>query len=103
MSGPESTHVQTELSGTEYEQFRKFASERGLSIKDAGHEALVEWVERQQRVDPTDPAFTVLEDLDAESLPPSAETDARDLDDLIEEGDGDDEEFTLAPEPSTRS
>lgn len=103
MSSHDSTHVQTELSREEYEQFRKFANERGLSIKDAGHEALVEWVERQQRVDPTDRAFTVLADLDAESLPPSAKTDARDLDDLIEEGEGDDEEFTLAPEPSTRS
>lgn len=103
MSKNETKHVQTELDPEEYDQLREFARERGLSIKEAGHEALVEWIERQQQVDPTDPAFTVLEELDDESVPGAATTDARQEDDLVEEWHGSDESFTLADDPSTES
>ena len=93
-------HVQTELDEEAYERFREFAEEHGLSLKEAGHEALLEWIERQQRADPNDRAFTVLDELDADSLSESADTDARSEDDLVDEWDGNDESFTLADEPS---
>lgn len=99
MSENESKHVQTELTEDEYEAFREFARERGLTVKEAGHEALVGWVERQRRADPHDRAFTVLDELDDESLPASAETDARGEADLVKEWSGDDVEFTLADDP----
>ncbi|MFC7213467.1 hypothetical protein ACFQMM_09210 [Saliphagus sp. GCM10025308] len=103
MSSNDTKHVQTELTGDEYEQFREFAREHGLSLKEAGHEALIEWVERQQRADPNDRAFTVLDELEEDSLPTSAETDARDENDLLEEWDGSEESFTLADDPSAQS
>lgn len=103
MSSNDTKHVQTELSEDEYERFREFAQEHGLSLKEAGHEALIEWIERQQRADPNDPAFTVLDEFEGTSLPESAATDARDEDDLVEEWHGTDEPFTLADDPSTQS
>ena len=103
MSSNDTKHVQTELNEDEYERFREFAREHGLSLKEAGHEALIEWIERQQRADPNDPAFTVLDDLETDALPASAETDAREEDDLVEEWDGSDEPFTLADDPSLQS
>jgi hypothetical protein len=103
MSSNDTKHVQTELREDEYERFRELAREHGLSLKEAGHEALIEWVERQQRADPNDPAFTVLNDLDDESLPASAETDAREEADLVDEWHGSEESFTLADDPSTQS
>jgi hypothetical protein len=103
MSSNDTRHVQTELSEEEYERFREFAREQGLSLKDAGHEALLEWIERQQRPDPNDPAFTILDDLENESLPKSAATDAQDQDDLVDEWHGSDESFTLADDLSSRS
>lgn len=93
-------HVQTELTEDEYERFRQFASEQGLSLKEAGREALVSWIERQQRADPNDPAFTVLDELEEMSRSGTAETDARDEDDLVEEWNGDDVAFTLAESPA---
>ena len=103
MSSNDTKHVQTELDEDEYERFREFAREHGLSIKEAGHEALIEWIERRQQADPNDPAFTVLDELDADSLPESAATDARDEDDLIDEWRGSEASFTLADDPSTQS
>ena len=103
MSSNDTKHVQTELNEDEYERFRKFASEHGLSLKEAGHEALIEWIERQQQADPNDPAFTVLDDLEDESLPASAATDAREEDDLVDDWHGNDEPFTLADDPSAQS
>jgi hypothetical protein len=101
MSQETSKHVQTELTEREYEAFREFATEQGLSIKEAGREALLDWVQRQRRPDPSDPAFTVLEELD--DLPPaSVETDAREEDDLVEEWSGDDVSFALAEHPPER-
>jgi len=103
MSSNDTKHVQTELNEDDYERFREFAQEHGLSLKEAGHEALIEWVERQQHADPTDRAFTVLDELDADGLPESAETDARDADDTVEEWHGSDESLTLAEDPSAQS
>ena len=103
MNSNDTEHVQTELSEDEYERFREFAREHGLSVKEAGHEALIEWIERQQRADRNDPAFTVLEYLEADALPASAETDAREEEDFVEEWDGSDESFTLADDPSLQS
>lgn len=99
----DTTHVQTELSEDEYERFRKFAREQGLTLKEAGHEAVIEWIERQQRADPNDPAFTVLDELEASSLPDTADTDAREEADLVEEWHGSDEPFTLADDPAPAS
>ena len=103
MSESESKHVQTELTGEEYELFREFADEQGMSLKEAGREALVTWIERQQRADPTDQAFTVLDELDDESLPASAETDARTVDNPVSKWNGDDVEFILVDEPEERT
>ncbi|WP_247730893.1 hypothetical protein [Halovivax limisalsi] len=99
-SSDDTKHVQTELDETEYDRFREFATENGLSLKEAGREALIEWIERQQRADPADRAFTVLDEL-ADAPAASAETDARDEDDLVEEWSG--EDFTLADDPSAKS
>lgn len=98
-------HVQTVLTEDEYERFQRFAREAGLSLKEAGHQALVEWIERQHRPDPRDPAFTVLDGLDdaasgGEAADSSATTDAREGDDLVEGWRGDDAAFTLADDPS---
>lgn len=95
VSDAETKHVQTELSREEYERFRAFANERGLTVKEAGQEALLEWIHRRGQVDPTDPAFTVLANLDDAELPPSAETDARKADDLVYEWRGSDVEAEL--------
>ena len=92
--------MQTELDEEAYGRFCELAEEHGLSLKEAGREALLEWIERQQRADPNDRAFSILEELDADSLPESADTDARSEDDLINEWDSNDESFTLADEPS---
>lgn len=88
MSSDDTKHVQTELSEAEYEQFRELASERDLSLKEAGHEAMREWLERQRRADPDDPAFTVLESLDGAELPDAADTDASTEADLPGAWDG---------------
>ena len=103
MSSNDTKHVQTELNEEEYERFREFAEEHGLSLKEASHEALIEWVERQQQADPNDAAFTVLDDLDDSSLPQTAQTDARKEDDLVDEWHGNDESFVLAEDPSSNS
>ena len=103
MSSNDTKHVQTELNEDEYERFCEFAREHGLSLKEAGHEALIEWIERQQQADPNDRAFTVLAELDDEALPETAATDAREEDDLVDERHGSDESFTLADDPSAQS
>lgn len=95
MNSGETKHVQTELSDEEYRRFRQFANERGLTLKEAGREAVRVWIERQRRPDPADRAFTILDELPETMLPDSAETDARTADDLIEEWDGEDT-FVLA-------
>jgi hypothetical protein len=69
-----------------------------MSIKEASREALLDWIERQRRPDPNDPAFTILEELD-DARPASARTDAREEDDPVEEWSGDDVSFELADQP----
>lgn len=54
-------------------------------LNEAGREAVLEWTDQQQQLDPNDPAFTVLDELEESSLPTSADTDARDEDDLVDE------------------
>ncbi len=100
MASNDTKHVQTELSTDEYELFREFADEHDLSLKEAGYEAVVEWIERQQRADPNDRAFTVLEELEDASLPETADTDARAETEPVERWDGTDVSFTLADDPS---
>lgn len=100
MSENASKHVQTELDEEEYDTLRKFAEERDLTIKEACHKALVSWIERQRRADPGDRAFTVLDELDDDSLPSTAATDARHEDDPVDEWTGDDSELTLTDHPS---
>lgn len=100
MSNDDTRHVQTELDEEAYERFREFASEHGLSLKEAGHEALIEWIERQERPDPNDRAFTVLDDLETATLTEASKTDAREETDLVDEWHGSDEPFTLADDPS---
>lgn len=102
MSRNDSKHVQTELTKEEYQRFRQFASEQGLSLKEAGHEALLDWIGRQQRANPDDPAFTVLDDLEETSLSEDAGTDAREEDEPAAEWNGEDVEFTLAEQPDEK-
>jgi hypothetical protein len=71
MSSNDTKHVQTELNEEEYERFREFAEEHGLSLKEASHKALIEWVERQQQANPNDAAFTAVSYPQIESLPGS--------------------------------
>ena len=103
MSGNDTKHVHIELRADEYERLREFARERGLSLKDAGHDALIEWIDRQQRLDPLDRAFTIFDKLEAESLPASAQTNAREEADLVAEWHGHDESFTLTDDPPDQS
>jgi len=103
MGSNDAKHVQTKLNEDEHERFRKFASEHDLSLKEAGYEALLKWIERQQQADPNDPVFTVLDDPDDGSLPASSATDAREEDDLVDEWYGSDESFTLADDPFAQS
>jgi hypothetical protein len=100
MSSDETKQVQTELSEEEYARFREFARERGLSLKEASHRALVNWIECQQQPDPNDAAFTAIEELEDDSLPPTAATDAREEDDLLEEWHGSDEPFVPPDDPT---
>lgn len=101
MSSDDSRHVQTELDPDEYESFREFARERGLSIKEASREAMIEWVQRQRRPDPNDPAFTVLDELEEEPDGESVSNVANE-DDLVEEWHGRDVEFDLADDPASK-
>ena len=94
-----SKHVQTELTPDEYDRFREFVREGDLSVKEAVHEALLEWDERQERPDPSDPAFTVLEQLDRVSFPDTAETDASEEEDLVEEWEAAATGFVLTEDP----
>lgn len=98
MSSDDTRHVQTELDVEEYERFWRVARERGLSLAEAGREALVEWVDRQRQADPNDPAFSVLDELDERS---GSTTDARTEDDITEEWHGSDVEFRLDDEPQS--
>lgn len=64
--------VQTELAPEDYQLFRDLATERDLSLKTALAEAAKDWVEDQQQVDPDDPLFITIEQIDSE--PPVGES-----------------------------
>lgn len=81
----ESTHVQTELSDEEYRHFKSLAEERGISLTAALREAAEVWMEQQQRVEPDDPLFEILEQLDGEPLPDTPRTNAAREDDLVDD------------------
>lgn len=100
MSESEKMQIRIDLTEDEYDVFREIATECGLAVEEAGHDALIEWAERQHHVNPTDRAFTVLDELDEVSLPSTAATDARKESDIVEEWDGSDGSFTLAENPS---
>lgn len=100
MASNETKHVQTELDEDEYEAIRQLAEERGLSLKAAVHEALVAWIDRQRRADPNDRAFTVLDELEADDLPNTAATDARNEPDIVDDWDEDERDLDLADEPT---
>lgn len=84
----ESTHVQTELSAEEYHQFKSLAEERDISLTAALREAAETWMEEQQQVDPEDPLFEILDQLDEEPLPDKPHTNAAAEDDLVDEWSG---------------
>lgn len=84
----ESTYVQTELSDEEYRHFKALAQERGLSLTAALREATEVWMEKQKQVDPDDPLFEILEELDREPPPEKSRTNAATEDDLVEEWSG---------------
>lgn len=83
-----STHVQTELSDEEYRHFKSLAQERGLSLTSALREAAEVWMEKQERVDPDDPLFEILEELDQTPVPEKPRTNAAREDDIVEEWSG---------------
>lgn len=84
----ESTHVQTELSDEEYRHFKSLAEERGIPLTTALREAAEVWMEQQQRVEPDDPLFDILDQLDGEPLPDTPRTNAATEDDIVEDWSG---------------
>lgn len=58
--------VQTELVPEDYQLFRDLATERDLSLKAALAEAVKDWIDEQQRIDPDDPVFKTIEQIDSE-------------------------------------
>lgn len=95
-------HVQTEFGDEEYEEFRELASERGLSLKGALKEAAENWMHEQRRVDPDDPLFDILDEVERATPSDAPETDARAEDDLIDEWDGATANLSLADDPEDR-
>lgn len=84
----ESKYVQTELTNEEYRYFKTLAEERDLSLTTALHEAAEYWIEKQHEVDPNDPLFDILSELDQEPVPDTPRTNAANEGDLIEEWNG---------------
>lgn len=84
----ESTPVEIELSDAEYRRFKSLAREQGLSLTAALREAVEIWMEHQETVDPDDPLFDILQQLDQENAPETRRTNAATEDDLIEEWSG---------------
>lgn len=92
----ETKYVQTELSTEEYRQFKQLAEEQGLSLTAALREAAAGWIEAQREVDPDDPLFEILDELDAEPRPEHLRTNAATEDDLVDEWSGDTAEIELS-------
>ena len=84
----DSRHVQTELSIEEYRHLKALAQERDLSLAAALHEAVEYWITEQSQIDPNDPLFDILRQLEEEPLPDKPRTNAAMEDDLIEEWSG---------------
>lgn len=78
--------VQTEVSAGLYEQFKKAADGRDMTIKEAAREALTEFTYRHQPVDPDDPLFAPLEWDDAAAATDDA---SERVDELAYGGPGD--------------
>lgn len=97
----ETKHVQTEFADEEYEEFQVLANERGLSLKDALKEAAEQWVAEQRRVDPDDPLFAILDEVERDGWSAGSKTDARDEDDLLDDWSGEDADVRLADDPRT--
>lgn len=77
MAQSSSKVVQTELSEEEYRQFRAFAEEEGVSIKEALRCAAREYVDQRARPNLDDDFFTYHD----EPVEGSEPTDAREMDD----------------------
>jgi hypothetical protein len=84
----ESTHIQTKLSDEEYSHFKSLADDREISLTAALREAAEVWMEQQQQIDPDDPLFDILDQLDQESMPDKPRTNAATEDDLVDDWDG---------------
>lgn len=97
----ETKHVQTELSTEEYRQFKELAEERGLSLTAALREAAAGWIEEQREVDPDDPLFGILDELDTEPCPDHPRTNAATEDDLVDEWSGDSAEIEFSESPAS--
>ena len=67
------------------------------------HGSFIEWIERQQRPNPNDRGFSVLDELVADSLPASSQTDPRGEADLVAERHDHDESFTTADDRPEQS
>lgn len=50
-------HVQGELKPHEYQELKRAAEKRGITLKEAAREALLEWVRSESGFDPGDPLF----------------------------------------------
>lgn len=100
MDRQDTTPIQAELPANEYQAFRDLAQEHGLTLTDACHQAVTEWIDRHRRVDPQDPAFTVLNALENEALSASAATDSREESDPVDQWKGSREDWRLAEDPT---
>lgn len=89
------THVQTEVPEDEYERLRTVAEERGLSIREALREAAALWLREQDAVDPADPLFSSVDSV-REGASGRHRSNASAEDDLVDEWQGDAEEYRLA-------
>jgi hypothetical protein len=93
MNGDGRECVQIEIGRITYEVLREIVDESEKSLEEALEEAITEWIQKQREIDPDDPAFTVLEELDA---PDAEETNASELPDIVEEWDGRKSQIDLA-------
>jgi hypothetical protein len=80
--------IQAELSSDEYYLFKELAQEREFSIAAALYEAVECWIEKQYQIDPNDPLFDILDQLDQEPLPDKPRTNATMENDPIDEWNG---------------
>lgn len=90
-------HIQTEVPDDQYERLRTLAEERDLSIREALRQATELWIERQEAIDPDDPAFTSVESVrEGSGHRTRTSTNVLAEDDLVEEWTGDAGSYRLA-------